>query len=152
MTSQPAPSSGISQLHELRRVELEAFAHHLGFSLPFPFPDSLRPDVALFHPDRRALFIGDAKHTKRPTSRATRARLSAYCTWFGFAPGEELALFALACLVGGSPWWSWVLFELICDVGLISSRPWVRPLSRYTELTLVCVRRPKFDSGNHRAV
>ena len=152
MTSGPTHSGGVGQLHEQRRVELETFAHHLGFSLRFPYPDGSRPDVTLIHPDRRALFVGDAKHTERPTSRATRARLSAYCSWLGFAPGEKLDLFAIACLTGVGPCWSRVLVELIGDAGLISNRPWVRPLSRYTELTLVGVRRPTLDSNNHRTV
>ena len=152
MTSRAAPSGGISQSHELRRVELETFAHHLGFSLPFSFPDGSRPDVALVHPDRRARFVGDAKHTERPTSRATCARLSAYCSWLGFSPGEGPDLFALACLTGVGPSWFQLLVELVRDAGLVSDDPWVQPLSQHTELALVRVRRPTFDAHDGIAV
>lgn len=138
----PAPSpGGPSHSHELRRVELDTFARHLGFHLPVPFPDGSRPDVALVHTDRRALFIGDAKHTERPTSRDTHARLSVYSSWLGSAPGSGPDLFALAYPPGAGPGWAEVLVDLVVDAGLTPGRPWIRRLSPQTEVVLVSVSR-----------
>lgn len=148
----PACPGGVSRSHEFRRSELATFANHLGFHIPVPFPDGSVPDVAFVHVDRRALFVGDAKHTERPTSRATRARLSVYCSWLASAPGSGPNLFALAYPPGSGPGWSEVLVELVVDAGLFSDRPWVRPLSPRTEVALVRVRRPTFDLRDGTAV
>ena len=152
MTS-PSPSpGGVSRSHELRRVELETFAHHLDFHLPVVLPDGSVPDVALVHTDRRALFIGDAKHTEHPMSRATRARLCVYSSWLASAPGSGPNLFALACPPWSGSGWSEVLVELVADAGLVSDRPWVRSLSLRTEVALVRVRRPTLEPRDSRAV
>lgn len=142
MTALRPPSRGVSRSHELRRVELETFAHHLGFHLPVVFPDGSVPDVALMNSEHRALFLGDAKHTERPTSRATRARLSVYFSWLGSASRSGPNLFALAYPPGAGRGWPDVLMELVADAGLVSDSPWVRPFSLRTEVALVRVRRP----------
>ena len=150
--SSPVCSGGVSHSHELRRSELETFANHLGFHVPVAFPDGSVPDVALVHADRRALFVGDAKHTERPTSRATRARLCVYSSWLAPAPGSGPDLFALAYPPASGPGWSELLVELVADVGLVSDPPWVRRLSPRTELALVRVCRPTLARRDGRAV
>ena len=152
LPSSPACPGGVSRSHELRRSELETFANHLGFHIPVAFPDGSLPDVALVHANRRALFVGDAKHTERPTSRATRARLCVYSSWLAPAPGSGPNLFALAYPPGSGLGWSEVLVELVADAGLVSDHPWVRPLSPRTEVALVRVRRPTLDPRGGRAV
>ena len=152
MTSPSTPPSGVSRSHELRRVELETFAHHLGFHLPVVFPDGSVPDVALMHSERRAVFVGDAKHTERPTSRATHARLSVYISWLGSAHGSEPNLFALAYPPGFGPGWAEVLVDLVVDTGLAPERPWVRRLSLQTEVVVVSVSRIDPSPNDNRLV
>ena len=150
--SSPVRPGGVSRSHGLRRSELETFANHLGFHLPVTFPDGSVPDVALVHADRRALFVGDAKHTERPTSRATRARLGVYSSWLAPAPGSGPDLFALAYPPGVGSGWAELLVELVVDTGLVPDRPWVRPLSPRTEVALVRVRRPTLAPRDGTAV
>lgn len=150
--SLPPLSGGVSRSHELRRVELETFAHHLGFHLPVVFPDGSVPDVALMNSERRALFIGDAKHTERPTSRATHARLSVYFSWLGSACRLGPNLFALAYPPRFGSGWAKVLVDLVVDANLAPRRPWVRRLSLQTEVVLVSVSRIVPSFGNNRLV
>ena len=151
LPSSPACPGGVSRSHELRRSELETFANHLGFHVPVAFPDGSIPDVALLHTDRRAFFVGDAKHTERPTSRATCARLSVYSSWLASAPGSGPDLFAIAYPPGVGPGWSELLVELVVDVGLVPDHPWVRALSPRTEVALVRVCRPTLGPRDGRA-
>lgn len=150
--SPPARPGGVSRSHGLRRSELETFANHLGFHVPVTFPDGSVPDVALVHSDRRALFVGDAKHTERPTSHATRARLCVYSSWLAPASGSGPNLFALAYPPGAGPGWAELLVELVVDAGLVPDRPWVRPLSPRTEVALVRVRRSTLAPRDGTAV
>ena len=154
MTPPSRLAGGVSRSHELRRVELETFARHLGFHLPVVLPDGSVPDVALMHSERRALFVGDAKHTERPTSRATHARLSVYLSWLGSDRWSEPNLFALAYPPGSGPGWTKVLVDLIADAGLVSDRPWTRSLSLRTEVAVVRILIPRsiLDPRDGKAV
>jgi len=55
----------------------------VGHSAHFPsgLPDNRRPDVLRIDIGRKRIFIGDAKDTEPPTSRATLARLQRYVLW-----------------------------------------------------------------------
>ena len=44
-------------------------------------PDGSFPDVLRLHVDRRRLFLGDAKHTERPSDLSSIDRLRHYISW-----------------------------------------------------------------------
>lgn len=77
-------TQGISPTHERRTDFLRSLAFLAGFnSRPWvTLPDGRIPDVLLFRPADRGLFIGDAKDTETPGTRQTQARLLSYMHWY----------------------------------------------------------------------
>lgn len=126
-----------SRLHERRRADLDTFARHLGFEIPTAFPDGLFPDVTLGHRlCPRRLFVGDAKDTEHPRTKASRARLLAYLLRLDMRWGPHAL--AIACRLAHASPWSEALVELVSDAGLrVRKEPWIRPLSQETAVVVV---------------
>jgi hypothetical protein len=88
----------------------------LGGSLP----DGRRPDVLRADSRRRALFVGDAKHSESPGNRETQARLLGYFRWLSsHFEGGGLGIYAV-CFGRKSDTSAWVetLAMLGYEVGL----------------------------------
>lgn len=80
----PVVRKGRDQTVHERRVEfLDTLAILVGCegTLGGELPDGRRPDVIRYTPERRVLFIGDAKHWESPGNRETQARLLSYVRW-----------------------------------------------------------------------
>ncbi|MFC1678653.1 hypothetical protein ACFL2T_00335 [Elusimicrobiota bacterium] len=84
--SQRASDSGKTPVvghHDRRVAELKTLGALLGCheDIGNQLPDGRRPDVVRLSHSKRLLFIGDAKDTESPGSRASQARLEAYLSW-----------------------------------------------------------------------
>ena len=85
-------------IHDQMVIFLDSLAVLMGCheTAGLTLPDGRRPDVLRFNKKRRMLFIGDAKHTERPGSLTTLARLHAYFKWISAHADEGgMAVFAL---------------------------------------------------------
>ena len=117
-----APATGRQAAHALKVEFLDALAVLLGCesALGGAFPDGRRPDVLRADLGRRALFVGDAKHSERPGSRETQARLLGYMRWLSShvragGIGVFAVCFARESDTGG---WAEALSTLEREVGL----------------------------------
>lgn len=135
-------SFGVSDSHERRRCELQAFAGHLGFVVPATLGKGLIPDVVLSHSvDSHRLFVGDAKHTESPEDRGSNARLLSYA--LSLKRRRSPHIFAIACPARHGERWSRQLRALISDAGLVCQiEPWVRRLDPAIEFVLLEVVNP----------
>lgn len=133
---------GVSELHEWRRRELQAFAGHLGFVVPATLGRGLIPDVVLRHcVDSHRLFVGDAKHTELPEDRGSNARLLSYA--LSLRSRRSPNILAVACPARHGERWSSQLQALISDAGLdCQIEPWIRKLDSAIELVVLEVFEP----------
>ena len=71
------------EVHDERARFLDTLAILLGCreNLGGTLPDGKRPDVIRVNSAQGVLFIGDAKNTESPNSRATQSRLLTYLFW-----------------------------------------------------------------------
>lgn len=92
-------SHGPSPEHEERREHLDTLAFMAGYTkeIPTPLLKGLRPDVVKQTAERDAVFIGDAKHSERPSNTATIDRLGKYVRWLSglSAATKRRSIFAL---------------------------------------------------------
>ena len=130
----------VSRSHALRQADLETFAQHLGFHIPFVLPDDRMPDVLLAHVQARRVFVGDAKHTESPSDPATRARLLAYLNWSASVEARSDGYFAIAHTPGFSAEWIEAIKELTAEAGIVAGLPWTKRLNVTTEVVVFPVR------------
>ena len=68
--------------HTVREQTLTQIADLAGFTVRFELLDGTKPDVLRLHVKHRGVFIGEAKHTERPSDSHTYDRLAHYLDWF----------------------------------------------------------------------
>ncbi len=116
---QPSSQNG----HERRKQFLLALASLAGF--PFDLlgtlPDGARPDILLYEPLKRGLFMGDAKDTESPGNLETQVRLRKYLRWFAAHLNHPEACGVFAVCFGNRSHgnaWARTLQFLLGEVGL----------------------------------
>ena len=126
----------VTASHEGRLVQLSTFASHLGYTVPVMLPHGQFPDVALTDPRDGSLFVGDAKHSESPASRATRGRLLGYLVWLGSRTPCPHRYFAIAQGPGTAARWRGVVRELASDASVRLGSFWTRRFSPETEVVV----------------
>lgn len=96
-TRTPARFTNPSRTHEARRTLLQTAARAAGYHLRFSLPDGTFPDVLTLHIRHGGLFIGEAKHTERPSDVRSVDRLAHYLGWLvELRPPGALSVLAVA--------------------------------------------------------
>ena len=80
-SSVPGLFTNPSRAHEGRRTLLQTAARAAGYHLELALPDGTYPDVLRLHVRHGGLFIGEAKHTERPSDVRSVDRLAHYLDW-----------------------------------------------------------------------
>ncbi|MBG6055293.1 hypothetical protein IWX81_001704 [Salinibacterium sp. CAN_S4] len=101
-----------SDLHELRRGQLDSMLILAGLTIPLNLRWELQPDVARLDPVRPRLGVGDAKSSESPGNQSTQRRLVHY---------------ARACRNWRVAGWD---VSLSLAVEPSESRPWAETLTR----------------------
>ena len=143
----PRSGGGVSASHESRLGQLSTFANHLGYGVPVVLPHGQLPDVAFARPSDGSLFVGDAKHTERPASRATRGRLLGYLLWLGSQTGSPDRHFAVAHGPGTAALWEDMVRGLASDAHVTLDSVWVRRFFKETEVVVATLARDASSRG-----
>ena len=93
----PGTFANPGRAHEARRTLLKTVARIAGYRLNFALPDGMFPDVLTLHIRHGGLFIGEAKHTERPSDVRSVDRLARYLGWLvELRPPASLSVLAVA--------------------------------------------------------